>query len=95
MSALPLIRRSSLACRALCLALLFLMSAGLFSVRADAQSSIPKIARGMTGQALITSVVPRTFDGRTTVTHPRIATLVIAFDGAWVWGQLVQLLRLG
>lgn len=54
MSVTSMLRRASLACRALCLALLFLLSAALFSVPANAQS-VPKIQRGTTGQALVTS----------------------------------------
>ncbi len=73
------IGRVSLACRALCLALLFLLSAGLFSVPANAQS-IPKIQRGTTGQAKVTS------DTTVTDQHPPPTFFINDSSGSVVYG---------
>ena len=80
MSGISLFRRASLTCRALCLALLFLMSAGLFSFPANAQS-VPQIQRGTTGQAKVTS------DTTVTGQHPPPPTFFINdSSGSTVYG---------
>lgn len=72
--------RASLACRTFCLALLFLLSAGLFSVRVNAQE-IPKITRGTTGQALVTSTQNLKDPG-----PPPPTVMIYGSSGNTIWG---------